>query len=115
MNYKRLGEKIKKERLINGLTQAKLAEKVEISPTFLGQIERGERVPSLETVVNIAMTLNISIDGLLFEIELSDAAIISELSLALSKIRSSEKLLLIDIIRCFGLTSIDWTEKVEQR
>ena len=77
VNYKRLGEKIKKERLANSLTQAKLAEKVEISPTFLGQIERGERVPSLETVVNIAITLNITIDELLCETELSDAAVIS--------------------------------------
>ena len=97
MNYKRLGEKIKKDRLANSLTQAKLAEKVEISPTFLGQIERGERVPSLETVVNIAITLNITIDGLLCESELSDAAVISELS----KMSNSEKTLLIDIIRCF--------------
>lgn len=101
MNYKRLGEKIKKERLINKLTQAKLAEKVGISPTFLGQIERGEKIPSLETVVNIAVTLNVTIDGLLFETELSNSIIISELSLALSKISNSEKLLLIDIIRCF--------------
>ncbi len=101
MNYKRLGEKIKKERLINKLTQAKLAEKVGISPTFLGQTERGEKIPSLETVVNIAVTLNVTIDGLLFETELSNSIIISELSLALSKISNSEKLLLIDIIRCF--------------
>lgn len=101
MNYKRLGEKIKKERLINKLTQAKLAEKVGISPTFLGQIERGEKIPSLETVVNIAVTLNVTIDGLMFETELSNSIIISELSLALSKISNSEKLLLIDIIRCF--------------
>ncbi len=101
VNYKRLGEKIKKERLINKLTQAKLAEKVGISPTFLGQIERGEKIPSLETVVNIAVTLNVTIDGLLFETELSNSIIISELSLALSKISNSEKLLLIDIIRCF--------------
>lgn len=101
VNYKRLGEKIKKERLVNKLTQAKLAEKVGISPTFLGQIERGEKIPSLETVVNIAVTLNVTIDGLLFETELSNSIIISELSLALSKISNSEKLLLIDIIRCF--------------
>ena len=101
MNYKRLGEKIKKERLINKLTQAKLAEKVGISPTFLGQIERGEKIPSLETVGNIAVTLNVTIDGLMFEAELSNSIIISELSLALSKISNSEKLLLIDIIRCF--------------
>ena len=101
VNYKRLGEKIKKERLINKLTQAKLAEKVGISPTFLGQIERGEKIPSLETIVNIAVTLNVTIDGLLFETELSNSIIISELSLALSKISNSEKLLLIDIIRCF--------------
>lgn len=101
MNYKRFGEKIRKERLSNQLTQAKLAEKSNISTTFLGQIERGEKIPSLDTTLNIATTLNVTVDNLLCEDELYDDAVISELSLALSKISNSDKALLIDIIDCF--------------
>lgn len=101
MNYKRFGEKIRAARLLNRLTQAQLAEKSKISTNFLGQIERGERTPSLETSVNIAKSLNISIERLLYESELSDNSIISELSIALSQINDKEKQLLTDIVRCF--------------
>lgn len=53
MNYGLLGERIKKERLNRGLTQEVLAEKANISVSFLGQIERGERKLSLETLIKI--------------------------------------------------------------
>ena len=101
MNYKRYGEKIKSIRTLNGITQAQLAEKSQISTNFLGQIERGERIPSLKTAVNIAKSLNASIDGLVYEDELSDNVIISELSMALSQISDKDKRLLTDIVRCF--------------
>lgn len=43
MNYKRLGERIREERLKLNLTQAQLAEAIDISDTYMGAIERGER------------------------------------------------------------------------
>ena len=43
MDYKRLGERIREERLRLHLTQARLAEDVDISDTYMGAIERGER------------------------------------------------------------------------
>lgn len=65
MKYKLLGERIKKERLNKNLTQEKLAEIANVSVSFLGQIERGDRKPSLETVVNISNGLGITVDLLL--------------------------------------------------
>ena len=41
MDYKRLGERIREERRKLGLTQAQLAEAVDISDTYMGAIERG--------------------------------------------------------------------------
>lgn len=107
MNYKRFGEKIRRERQASGLTQAQLAEKSEISHTFLGQIERGERVPSLDTTLNIATNLNVTVNDLLCGNELCDDAIISELSLALSKMSNDDKALLTDIISCFLKRSLN--------
>ena len=43
MNYMRLGQRIREERLKMNLTQAQLAEAIDISDTYIGQIERGER------------------------------------------------------------------------
>jgi transcriptional regulator with XRE-family HTH domain len=65
MNYKKLGERIRRERVSLGITQEVLSEKAGISVSFLGQLERGERKPSLETVVNIANSLGVTVDFLL--------------------------------------------------
>jgi len=65
MNYKKLGERIRKERYSLGITQEVLSERAGISVSFLGQLERGERKPSLETVVSIANSLGVTVDFLL--------------------------------------------------
>lgn len=41
MDYKRLGERIREERKRLNLTQAQLAEAIDISDTYMGAIERG--------------------------------------------------------------------------
>lgn len=41
MDYKKLGERIREERRRLNLTQAQLAEAVDISNTYMGAIERG--------------------------------------------------------------------------
>lgn len=43
MDYKALGRRIREERLKRNLTQEQLAEAIEISNSYMGQIERGER------------------------------------------------------------------------
>ncbi|WP_010244118.1 helix-turn-helix domain-containing protein [Acetivibrio cellulolyticus] len=65
MDYKALGERIRKQRLKVNLTQEQLAEKIDMSYSFVGQIERGDRVLSLETLVRLANELSISVDYLI--------------------------------------------------
>lgn len=65
MNYKRLGERIREERLRLHLTQAQLAEAVDISDTYMGAIERGERSLMLDTLVRIVNRLGVTVDYLL--------------------------------------------------
>jgi len=42
------------------MTQAKLAEKSELSIDLISRIERGDRAPSLESIEKISAALNIS-------------------------------------------------------
>ncbi|HCC34284.1 MAG TPA: XRE family transcriptional regulator [Ruminococcaceae bacterium] len=65
MDYKRLGERIREERKRINLTQAALAEAIDISDTYMGAIERGERSPTLDTLVRLANRLGVTIDFLL--------------------------------------------------
>ena len=66
MNYELLGQMIRKHRKLKGYTLEQLAERLDVSTTFIGQIERAAGKPSLETLVNIANALEVSTDALLF-------------------------------------------------
>lgn len=65
MDYKRLGQRIREERLRLHLTQAQLAEATDISDTYMGAIERGERSLTLDTLVRLVNRLGVTVDYLL--------------------------------------------------
>lgn len=65
MNQSALGKRIREERKKSNLTQAQLAELINVSTTYVGFIERGERSITLDKLVNIATALGISVDYLL--------------------------------------------------
>ncbi len=67
LNYQVLGKKIQLLRIEHSISQLKFAEMIEKSPTFVSRMERGTKHPSLETLVNIALVLGVSIDDLLAE------------------------------------------------
>lgn len=56
---------IKARRKEMKLTQEDLAEKVEISVSFMGHIERGSRVLSVDTLRKLCIALDLSADDLL--------------------------------------------------
>lgn len=60
MNTKSVGVLIKTHRLDNNLTQAKLAELVDINTTYLGRLESGEREGSIDVILRIATALGIT-------------------------------------------------------
>jgi len=65
MDYIALGRRIREERLKMNLTQEKLAEDIDISTAYVGQIERGDRNLTLDKLVLIANRLGITVDYLL--------------------------------------------------
>lgn len=66
MDARKLGKEIKKKRRLAALTQEQLAEKTDLSVTYIGMLERGERIPGLETLIKIADALNATTDELLY-------------------------------------------------
>ena len=65
MKQKALGRRIREERLKLNLTQEKLAEDVDLSMAYIGQIERGERSLTLDNLVAVANRLGVTVDYLL--------------------------------------------------
>lgn len=65
MDYSKLGLLIRKHRRQMNMTQAALAEKIGVSTSFIGHIERGSRKLSLETFVHLCIALETDPNDLL--------------------------------------------------
>lgn len=60
-------EELQKARTIKGITQEELAEMLGISRQSVSKWERGEGYPEVETLINIAKRLSLSLDDLMNE------------------------------------------------
>ena len=65
LDYKAIGKRIKIARIKADMTQEMLAEKIDLSPTHLSNIETGTTRVSLATIVSIANGLDITVDDIL--------------------------------------------------
>ena len=65
MDFKEMGQQIKKKRLEKNWRQEDLAEQTDLTATYISLIERGKKCPTLETSIIIANALDASADELL--------------------------------------------------
>lgn len=61
---KQVGQRIRNLRIQNNLSQEKLAELAGCHPTYIGQLERGEKNATLESIERVAAALNIPLSRL---------------------------------------------------
>ena len=100
MDYKKLGERIREERRRLNLTQAQLAEAVDISNTYMGAIERGERSLTLDTLVRLVNRLGVTVDYLLSDSVMdSDASIIEQFKQIIDCQPLERKQMAINVLR----------------
>jgi transcriptional regulator with XRE-family HTH domain len=62
---KKLGTIIHAARTTSGLSQQALGDIIGVWPTYIGQIEKGIRIPSDEVIVKLAQTFGLRIETLL--------------------------------------------------
>ncbi|MBO5269255.1 MAG: helix-turn-helix transcriptional regulator [Clostridia bacterium] len=63
-----MGDRIKEARRNQKMTQEQLAERLDISVEFVGQIERGLKLPSMHVFIKLIEALNVSADYLLRDV-----------------------------------------------
>ena len=68
MKLATIGKNIRKYRLMKKLRQEDLAEKAGLTTNYIRMVERGEKIPSLETFINILNALGVSADMVLSEV-----------------------------------------------
>ncbi len=61
---RRLGNRIRTLRNRAGVTQARLAERIDISHEFMSRLERGLKAPSLDTAERISVALGVAMPEL---------------------------------------------------
>lgn len=64
-NQKELGKRIRDERLKNKLTIEKLCELLDVSPSFIGLVERGTSGISIEKLCRLSEIFHVSTDYLI--------------------------------------------------
>lgn len=65
MDKTALGKRIREARLTKGYTQHTLAAKAGIGVMYMGEIERGVKMPSINILIKIIETLDVSADYIL--------------------------------------------------
>ncbi len=65
MDWLSIGQNIKEKRLAKSWKQSTLAEKVDLTTSYVGMIERGEKIPKLETFIHITNALDSTSDEIL--------------------------------------------------
>lgn len=91
--YDRLavGERLRLKRNLLSLTQDDMAEKIDRAPKYYADIERGSCGMSIETMLALSQTLNMSLDYMIFGTSSDEV----------KEAQSNEVLAIIDVINNF--------------
>lgn len=68
MQLDTIGKNIRKYWLMKRYRQEDLAEKTGLSVNYIRMVQRGDKVPSLETFINILNALDVSADMVLADV-----------------------------------------------
>ena len=99
IDYKIIGERIKSERKIVGLTQELLAEKLGVTVGYVSQVERGITKISLDLLASISTILNCDIASLITESAIgSNNYISNDLIFKINELDFSKRKMLYDFI-----------------
>ena len=99
MGLESIGKNIRKYRVLRKLRQEDLAEKADLSVNYIGDLERGEKLPALDTFITIANALEVSADMLLCDVVTASYAVKdSLLHEKISKLSDKDRARIYDVI-----------------
>ena len=91
MNQAAIGARIREARLKKKLTQEQLAEKADIGFYYVGEIERGVKLPSLTVFIQIIEALGVTADSLLKDELTASPEFNNELTAKLEKLTPKQR------------------------
>ena len=102
MDKVELGMKLREARNKAGLTQEQLAEKADIGVMYLGEIERGVKMPSMKIFIKLIEALDISADYILRnELPSGKEYVLDEITEKLASLTPKQRKAAVDILDAF--------------
>ena len=108
----RMAEVIRAKRQQQNMTQEQLAEQIDTTPGFVGQVERAETYPSAPVLAKIIQVLGIDANTLFFEIDES-STILQEISIRAQRLEPAKQEFVLDMIILVDRLSTDNTDSKE--
>ena len=100
LDYKIIGERLKKGRIDKNMTQEKLAEQIDVSVAFLSRVERGTSHINLKRLTQICEILGVSEGSILNGVSSnSDNYLASEFNNILNSVSSDKQKLIYKIAK----------------
>lgn len=66
VDFKLIGQRIRRQRKEKGLTMDQLAEMIDVSSSYMGHVERGTRAASVETLARLCKALELDMHYVVF-------------------------------------------------
>lgn len=107
-----IGRRIRNLRERDHYTRERLAEKAEISPQFLADIENGRKGMTVKTLKGIAETLRVSTDYIIYGTDRPDKVLKTDTELALlfEKLTPVERRTALNILQLYT-DALDYAKK----
>lgn len=99
MENKLLGKRIKKARLEKRLTQEKFAEILDLSVSFISQVEAGKKKLSLTRLIEVSNILEKPIDYFITGYEVQDNEYIIQIIKLLNQMSTTKQKLFLEILK----------------
>ena len=96
---KSVGRRVRSAREELQLTQEQLAERAGLHVSYVGQIERGLREPSLKSLFAVAKALNLQVAALLSEAEEKEDGLLRELRRSVGALKPPQQREVLKIVR----------------
>ena len=102
MDKAAIGVRLREARNMVKLTQEQLAEKVDIGTTYISDIERGAKFPSLTLFIKLVDALGVSADFILRgEIEAGKSCVYDELANKLDGLTPKQRVAVAELIDAY--------------
>lgn len=99
LDRKILGKRIREERLRLKLTQEQLSEKIDVTASYLGSVERGEKSMTLEKLIDLINVFGVSMDYILSDFMCHDSGKTEDLTSVVDSLTPRQQKLALEIVK----------------